>query len=37
VDKGSSGRTLFVEYEFEVARGSTIVVRGAHRGKWLRA
>ncbi|MFP6815977.1 MAG: hypothetical protein VB949_09970 [Pseudomonadales bacterium] len=37
VDKGSSGRTLFVEYEFEVSRGSTVVVRGGHRGKWLRA
>lgn len=35
VDKGRSGRTLFVEYEFEVARGNDVIVLGGHRGKWL--
>ena len=35
VDKGRSGRTLFVEYEFALACGDEVVVRGAHRGKWL--
>jgi acyl dehydratase len=35
VDKGRSGRTLFVEYEFAVRGPSGIVVRGGHRGKWI--
>lgn len=37
VDKGRSARTLFVEYEFEVARGGDVLVLGSHRGKWLAA
>ncbi len=37
VDKGRSGRTLFVEYEFSLTRGGDVIVLGAHRGKWLAA
>ena len=35
VDKGRSGRTLFVEYEFAVRGTAGLVARGGHRGKWM--
>lgn len=36
-DKGLSGRTVFLTYEFEVCSGSTVVAMGRHKVKWLRA
>jgi hypothetical protein len=34
-DKGRSGRTIFLTYEFEVLDGSKKVAHGRHKAKWL--
>lgn len=34
-DKGRSGRTAFLTYEFEVFDGDRRLVRGRHKAKWL--
>lgn len=34
-DKGCSGRTVFLTYEFEVRDGARLVARGRHKAKWL--
>jgi hypothetical protein len=34
-DKGRSGRTVFLTYEFEVHEGARRVARGRHKAKWL--
>lgn len=36
-DKGRSGRTVFLTYEFEVFDGEQRLVRGRHKAKWLAA
>ncbi|MBK8560958.1 hypothetical protein [Candidatus Amarobacter glycogenicus] len=36
-DKGRSGRTVFLTYEFEVFDGARRVARGRHKAKWLAA
>ena len=35
VDKGRSGRTLFLTYEFEVTSGGGLVAQGRHKAKWI--
>ncbi|HXH22270.1 MAG TPA: hypothetical protein VNN10_09580 [Dehalococcoidia bacterium] len=35
-DKGISGRTAFLDYEFEVLQGDKVVAVGRHKVKWLR-
>ena len=34
-DKGRSGRTVFLTYEFEVLSGTRLVAHGRHKAKWL--
>lgn len=34
-DKGRSGRTVFLTYEFEVFSGTRLVAHGRHKAKWL--
>lgn len=34
-DKGRSGRTAYLTYEFEVSDGEKRLVRGRHKAKWL--
>lgn len=34
-DKGRSGRTIFLTYEFEVVDGERRVAHGRHKAKWL--
>jgi hypothetical protein len=34
-DKGRSGRTVYLTYEFEVLDGGRRMVRGRHKAKWL--
>ena len=34
-DKGRSGRTVFLTYEFEIVEGERTVARGRHKAKWL--
>lgn len=34
-DKGRSGRTIFLTYEFEVFEGARRVAHGRHKAKWL--
>jgi hypothetical protein len=36
-DKGRSGRTIFLTYEFEIFEGERRVARGRHKAKWLAA
>ena len=36
-DKGRSGRTIFLTYEFEVAGEGRVFARGRHKAKWLAA
>jgi hypothetical protein len=36
-DKGLSGRTAYITYEFEVLDSGEVVAVGRHRVKWLRA
>ncbi len=35
VDKGRSGRTLFLTYEFEVSAGRRVVAHGRHKARWI--
>ena len=34
-DKGRSGRTIFLTYEFELFEGERRIARGRHKAKWL--
>ena len=34
-DKGRSGRTIFLTYEFELFDGAKRIARGRHKAKWL--
>lgn len=34
-DKGRSGRTIFLTYEFELFEGDRRIARGRHKAKWL--
>jgi hypothetical protein len=35
VDKGRSGRTIYLTYEFEVHEGTRRLAHGRHKAKWL--
>jgi hypothetical protein len=36
-DKGGSGRTLFITYEFDVKEGDKTLALGRHKVKWFAA
>jgi hypothetical protein len=35
-DKGTSGRTVFLDYQFEVLSEGQVLAIGRHKVKWLR-